>query len=112
MLMTILEIIIVGILAYKLGQAAFDKGYSNVLFIVLALLFWIFCRVLGNFSGYLVFESRLGSLVSGWLLAVLSYVLLFFILSRMEDKDPMNSNEGWQQRNNPNSAGTEKEEEK
>jgi hypothetical protein len=99
-LILIIEIVIVIFLARRLGTEAHDKGYSSILFIILACLLWLGSRIIGNFIGILILPNRLMSLLMGWLTAILSYGLFYYFLAKIKDKEIFNENEAeWKKRN-------------
>lgn len=113
-LFLIIEIIIVGFLAVRIGTEAFDKGFSKGLFIFLTILIWISSRVIGNLIGYFLLGIGLKAVFLSWLLAIFTYILFFFIISKMKDEPFFNEHDAeWKQMNkNADPSETGKSEEK
>jgi predicted permease len=110
MLIIILEIIIVGMLARRLGSEAHDKGFSNILFMILASFLWIGSRITGNVIGQLIFHHSLGSLVIGWLAAIIAYIIFYYIISKIKDKPLFDEDNSWEKQNAINPETEEKSE--
>lgn len=110
----IIETAILGFLAVRLGTEAFDKGFSKGLFIFLTVLIWISSRVIGNLIGYFLLGIGLNTVFLSYLLAIFTYILFFFIISKMDDEPFFNEHEAdWKKKNaEANPTETKKSEEK
>lgn len=89
-----------------------SKGHSNALYIVLTIICWVALRIFGSMAFGMAFETRIASMLGGWLFGIVSYVILAIIVAKLEDKDEKYDNTDWKNRNNPNSTETEKSTEK
>lgn len=99
MLFLFIEIVLVAVMASKLGMEAADKGLSKILFMVLTGIIWIGSRLLGNFIAALMTYNRWIILIGGWTVALIAYMLFYYILSRMEDKYDFDTDKSWEERN-------------
>lgn len=112
-LFLIIEIIIAGMLAVRLGREAHDKGFSNILFIFLAGALWFITRIVGSVIGFMIVRGTLGSMATGWIFAIGSYCLFYYLISRMKDKELFNEHEvDWKKKNAAASSETGKLEDK
>lgn len=107
MIFLFIEIVLVAVMASKLGMEAYDKGLSKILFMILAVVVWIGSRVVGNFIGAIISYNRWIILLSGWVVALAAYMVFYWIISRMEDKYDFDTDKSWEERNKDVQSGND-----
>lgn len=86
-------------MASKLGVEASDKGFSRALFMFLAIMVWIGSRLLGNLVGLLITYNSLMISIFGWVFGLITYMVFYWFISRMEDKYDFDTDKSWEERN-------------
>jgi hypothetical protein len=107
MIFLFLEVVLVAVMAGKLGMEAGDKGFSKALFIFLSIIIWIGSRLLGNFIGSMITYNRLIISVFGWVMGLITYMIFYWFISRMEDKYDFDTDNSWEERNKTSQTNNE-----